>query len=476
MELKVGDREPTVKHDPVGITDYEDAYDACELASRYGMEPDPWQRDIIKSWLGRKEDGSIAAKTAAVSVPRQNGKNALIEFRSLYGSAILGERILHTAHQLKTARKAFERIKEFFNNERMYPELFALVKNIRMANGQEAIFLKNGGCIEFVARTRQSARGFSVDVLMVDEAQELTDEQQAAIMSTASTSGDPQIIYVGTPPDLGAEAEVFKRIRKDGLEGTDSTLSYYEWSVSEIGDIHDESRWYATNPSLGIRLNHEFVKKECRTMSPEVFARERLGWWAKKSNAKIFSENEWNALAVSVPPSDGKTTFGVKFSPDDSFVAISACKREKRGKPHVEVIKYQSCARGVTWIADFLDERKDKVACVMVDGLGAATNLKGKLEDLNFPEKAFIRAKTEDMVTSTAMFENAVTEGELTHFDQEALNDSVTCAIKRSIGKKGAYAFGSTADGDSLPIESAALAMLCNKKTKRNPGRRQVIL
>lgn len=473
---RVGNQEPRIKHEPKGIVDYEDAYDACELASRYGLTPDPWQRALLKSWLGRKEDGSIAAKTAAASVSRQNGKNALIEVRSLYGAAILGEKILHTAHQLKTARKAFERIKEFFNNERLYPELFSLVKNIRMANGQEAIFLKNGGCIEFVARTRQSARGFSVDVLIVDEAQELTDEQQAAIMSTASTSADPQLIYVGTPPDLGAEAEVFKRIRKDGIEGLDDTLSYYEWSVEEIGDISNQDRWYETNPSLGIRLNYEFVKKECRTMSPDVFARERLGWWAKKSNSRIFKENEWNALAIAAAPQDGKTTFGIKFSPDDSYVAIVACRREKKGKPHIEIVKYQSCAKGVTWVANFLDERRSKISCVMIDGLGAATNLFGKLEDLSFPAKAMMRAKTEDVISAVAMLENAVTEGEITHFDQEALNDSITCAIKRNIGKKGAYALGSTADGDSLPAEASALAIWCNKKTKRNPGRKQVII
>jgi len=61
------------------------------------------------------------------------------------------------------------------------------VKAVRATNGQESIVLHNPDCrvggkkcgcpgwgsVEFVARSRGSARGFTVDDLVCDEAQEL---------------------------------------------------------------------------------------------------------------------------------------------------------------------------------------------------------------------------------------------------------------------------------------------------------------
>src|SRR5690606_29952691 len=117
-----------------------DADDAIFLASQYGLTPDPWQEHVLREWLARRaEDDKWAHSRCGLSVPRQNGKNALLEIRELFGIVELGERFLHTAHEVKTARKAFLRLASFFDNEKKYPELAGLVKEIRRTNGQEAI-------------------------------------------------------------------------------------------------------------------------------------------------------------------------------------------------------------------------------------------------------------------------------------------------------------------------------------------------
>lgn len=35
---------------------------------------------------------------------------------------------------------------------------------------------------------------------------------------------------------------------------------------------------FDTNPAMGVRLDDEFTEEEFNTMSPDGFARERLGW------------------------------------------------------------------------------------------------------------------------------------------------------------------------------------------------------
>ena len=88
-------------------------------------------------------------------MPRQNGKNGVLEMVELYKSAVQGRKILHTAHEVKTCRKAFIRLKSFFESID-YPELKDEVSAIRSTNGQEAIILKNGGSIEFIAYSKAS--------------------------------------------------------------------------------------------------------------------------------------------------------------------------------------------------------------------------------------------------------------------------------------------------------------------------------
>src|SRR5699024_11968144 len=103
------------------------------------------------------------------------------EILELYALTILGLRVLHTAHEVKTARKAFLRLASFFENDREHPDLAGMVKSIRKANGQEAIFLTNGGAVEFIARSQDSGSGFTVDVLVCDQAQEYSGEATSAI-------------------------------------------------------------------------------------------------------------------------------------------------------------------------------------------------------------------------------------------------------------------------------------------------------
>src|SRR5690606_13871961 len=170
-----------------------DADDAEFLAASYGLTPDEWQRLVLEDWLAVRPDGRWASLKCGLAVPRQNGKNALLEIRELYGMVALGEKFLHTAHEVKTARKAFLRIASFFENPRKWPELAELVKEIRRTNGQEAVVLHNGGSVEFVARSKGSGRGFTVDVLVMDEAQELGDDALEALMPTTAASplGNP---------------------------------------------------------------------------------------------------------------------------------------------------------------------------------------------------------------------------------------------------------------------------------------------
>ena len=272
-----GRQEPRIRIASEYAYTYGD--DASELASAYGLTPDPWQKLVLDDWLAYDSNDKYAHKTCMLNVPRQNGKNGVLEVRELYGMTVEGEKILHTAHEVKTARKAFDRLLSFFENEVEYPELVEAVKTIRKTNGQEAIILTNGGSIEFSARSKGAARGFTVDIVVCDEAQELTDEQLEALMPTKASAPlqNSQLILLGTPPGPTTHGEVFPRTRRKALEGSSAGINLLEWSVECVGDVTDETRWEATNPALGYRLDRSAIEAELDSMSEDGFARERLG-------------------------------------------------------------------------------------------------------------------------------------------------------------------------------------------------------
>src|SRR5690606_11765110 len=177
-------------------------------------------------------------------------------------------------------RKAFNRLLSFFENERKYPELAALVHTVRRTNGQEAILLKNGASIEFVARSKGSGRGFTVDDLVCDEAQELSEDVLAALLPTisAAPSGDPQVTMTGTPPAPSMDGEAWTRLRKSGHEGA-PRVAWAEWSLPGDVDLDDPRNHAAANPAYGIRLNADTINDERDLMDDETFARERGGVW-----------------------------------------------------------------------------------------------------------------------------------------------------------------------------------------------------
>src|SRR5205085_6395080 len=99
-----------------------DVDDAVFLSSAYRLIPDDWQTPILSDWLSRRRDGKWCYGRCGLAVPRQNGKNGVIEIRELWGMVVLGEAILHAAHEVKTTRKAFKRLQHFFGKKANDPD------------------------------------------------------------------------------------------------------------------------------------------------------------------------------------------------------------------------------------------------------------------------------------------------------------------------------------------------------------------
>lgn len=474
----IGSQEPRVRLEPERAS--SDGSDAALLMESYANKLDPWQASIVDCWLGKDAGGQYNVTSAGLSVPRQNGKNICLEARELYGTIVNGEKILHTAHQVRTSKKSFRRLAAIFTDKR-HPEITDRVKQIRYTNGEECIELFNGGSIEYSARSRQAARGFDgISLVVYDEAQELTDDQVEAIMATlsASATGTRQLIYTGTPPYPGCPGEVFRRRRKISLEAPGSHDAWHEWGVVAEGvdeiNLEDTTLWYMSNPAMGIRLTEEFTREELNTLSPDGFARERLGWWSpvfEKESDFAIREEVWDACVSDAKKPEGKTAYGVKFSPDASEVCLCGAVIPAEGRARISFIRLEPTGRGTQWLADWLNDRYRQASCVVIDGRNGVDVLIDKISGTWKQKGSVVKPSAKDVVASTSLLIDALSEKKVTWYRKhQTLRNSAVTSVKRPIG--GGWGFGGD---DSIPIEAAALALWGAKTSRRDPGRKMRI-
>lgn len=495
--MKSGRQIPTFE--VVGEYDHSLGKDVIEMFEEDGGATFyPSQKREMELLLARNKDGSPAALTIGISKPRQNGKSYAARFYAIYMAVFEHRQVLYSAHHSSTTNKMFKAMCDLFESPERYPEFANDVKTVSHARGYEGIYFKDwvdydgnirqGGCIEFATRTNSGARGGTYSVIVIDEAQELTDEQQEAMLPVISAASDvkdrkslPQQIFVGTPPNYTCHGTVFSKMHKMAHSEDKGDAWWMEWSIESdnlektITDAEVALQYaYETNPAMGYRIAEKTILNEFETMSLDGFARERLGWWSVMSAKKedyAISEELWMSCASLDPKPEGKTAFGVKFSADGSEVALAGAVIPAEGPARISLIDYRSTGEGTQWLASWLNARHDKACCVVIDGRNGVDVLVDKIADTWKFKGSVVRPSVKDVIASVGLLVDSLNEQTITWYkDQEPLKESATTATKRPIA--GGWGFGGS---NSAPIEACALALYGAKTSRRNPGRKMLI-
>ena len=275
-------------------------------------------------------------------------------------------------------------------------------------------------------------------MLVIDEAQEYTVDQESALKYVISASSNPQTIMLGTPPTAISHGTVFQKMRDKVLEGKSKNTGWAEWSIEHMHDPYDRDIWYETNPSLGQGLTERVIENEI-TSDDVDFNIQRLGHWLSYSQGSEFSEKEWENLKVAtVPNFQNKLFVGIKYGVDGKHVAMSIATKVDE-KIFVESIDCQSVRNGNTWIISFLKEAD--IEKVVIDGSGSQQILSDEIKDYGIKLKPVL-PKVSDVVVANNMFEQAVTSSKnICHNDQPSLKQIVTNCKRRAIGTNGGFGF-----------------------------------
>ncbi len=413
-----GAQQPRVRSLPPGAELLPSAGDdAVDLAAMAGLHLYPWQQLVLRDAL-RELGVKWAAFEVGLIVPRQNGKGSILEALELAALFLADPDappplILHSAHEFKTSAEHFRRVRDLVEGSDM---LSKQVRIIRTAAGAESIELHTGARLRFVTRTGGSGRGFSADLVVIDEAYNLTAEQMAAVLPTLSARPNPQVWYTSS---AGMDSsEQLLRLRERGLRGGDPTLAFFEWSARDGADLDDREAWAEANPSLGYRIPESFIVTERAALPDEQFGRERLGLWADRSDRSPgLNYSAWLALADPGAERGSSPSFGVATAPDRSWSAVAVAWRRPDGAAQAMLADYRPTT---AWVQGRVDElRRTWGGRLLGD-----TASKGLVEDADYPPRAVVDNALDDRITA----------GTVRHGNEPALNTAVKAAKWKASG------------------------------------------
>lgn len=439
--------------------------EAVDIYESSGRTAYDWQKLLEENMMAVNDDGLWTHQIFGYEVPRQNGKGEVLAMRELWG-LLNGENIIHTAHKTSTSHSAFVRLVKILadagfkemgrkKKDQVIPEKsFKSTKQY----GLEQIMVSNGGSVVFRTRTEAGGIGESFDCLIVDEAQEYTSSQQAALMFTIAASPNPQTIFCGTPPTQSSKGDVFAGLRKKVLAGKTEETGWAEWSSYDRNvKLTDTDAWYQCNPSLGLRLTERTIRAEVGADSELDFRIQRLGYWHSYELKSEITEADWMTMKVErLPALKGKLYAGIRFGADGVNVSMSIAVKTADGMVFLETIDCQPQASGFGWMISFLKEAN--VGAVAVDGKGKSDLFSRAMEEAKVKIKPIIPT-TAEAITAYSGFRQAVDDETIRHCGQPSVVQAISNCEKRFIGSNGAFGFRSIKTGvDVSIVESMALA------------------
>lgn len=448
-------------------------------AERVSMGLDPWQKDIVKITWARLADGSLASDIVCMSIPRQSGKTYLVG-AMVFAACLIdpGTTVAWTAHHNKVMLETFKSLSQYAALDKLAPH----IKSIRASAEDRSINFVNGSRIVMAARESGALRGVAkVRILVLDEAQILTESALSDILPTQNAAEHPLTLMMGTPPRPKDPGEVFTNQRNLAIQAERSgeapeLLSWIELSADPSAETDDPVQLRQANPSYPHRTPARAINKLRRALSEDSFRREALGIWDDLSTPTVIPGEVWSGITDPSSVATTQLVLAVDISPDRTHSSVALAGLRPDGVGHVEIDRMDA---GVGWVVDWVAERcaNNPIVAVVIDARGPASSL---LEDLKSKKVRVLVTNSNDMTDACADFYDGAANGTFRHIGQPQLTASMNSARKRAVGDRWAWNRKSL-DSDITPIVAATLALWgTNSRRVRASGdnkqRRAVVL
>jgi phage terminase large subunit-like protein len=267
-----------------------------------GVDLMPWQVRALHGQTAVSDDGT-RPRVSLVSVARQNGKTVCIA--SLLGDWLLNEArergtpqtVISVAHKLDLATSLFNYLAPILEVK--------CGAEVSWSYGRQKLTMPDGSVWHVRAATPGAGHGYSVDLLIIDEAWAVSTEAiDQGLLPTQRARKNPLCSMWSTAGDSSSTAML--RWREQGLrtidEGKPGSLYFAEWSPDPAKiDLMTPEAWAYANPALGYTLDMEVIKAESEAPNRNAFLRSSVNTWVASSASWLepgqFAACETDAIA-----------------------------------------------------------------------------------------------------------------------------------------------------------------------------------
>ena len=312
-----GATEPRV-HSPL-LKGKSRAGEVLEMIKRLKMdELMPYQKFVLNQMLMVNKKNQYRIKTALLLISRQNGKSHLGRVRIIWGMFYGGEKklIIMSANRA-TSLMLFREIAWIIEST---PELKAMTKAIRYANGGERIELLNGATLDVISDNSSSPRGRTADFLWIDEIREISEDGYKAAVPVTRARANAQTFLTSNAGDHFSS--VLNGLVERAKDYPPETFGYYEYSAPQYCkiDITSDYFWRSavapSNPALGYIITKDSIEEAIATNPIEQTRTETLCQWIDSLQSPwphgVLEETSDNTLEMAV---GAYTVFAFDVSP-----------------------------------------------------------------------------------------------------------------------------------------------------------------
>lgn len=433
----------------------------------------PWQKWLLIHGLELDETGLYKNRTNVVVVGRQNGKSLLMVVLALWHIYALDSRkVIATAQDLSRAEESWEDAVEWaMTNDELEPLIAGTGDRDRagVKRGHPKRLILDTGCEYRVASaSRRGGRGFSGDLILMDELQEHQAwDSWAAVTKTTMARPKAQVWAFANAGDL--QSVVLRHLRAkahrdlgwpdgDGdreildesdegiaalLEGVGQVGSgFFEWSASPQSARTDMAALAQANPAM----NHTDIVPDCVTERAlihalaedpaAVFDKECRCIWVASSDGGPFPSESWaqtSDTAANVATGSSSSVC-VEIDVDRTRTYLARATLDMQGKPVFGVWEDQP---GTDWVIPFLKKHRSRFNGVVVR-IGSripAASLAAEIEEAGLP---FIKWQAAEVAAGHGQMFDALKDHRIRHLPHPGMDSAATTAATK-VGPEGGW-------------------------------------
>jgi hypothetical protein len=453
----------------------------------------PWQEWLLKHALELNPDATYRWRVVVVEVARQSGKTMVLIVLALWHMYALKSRtVIGTAQDLSNAEKVWkeavslaqadEELAEMIPADGIYlghPKQFQIIHN---ELGRELT-----SEYRIAAATRRGGRGFSGDLILMDELREHQSwDSWAAVTNTMNARPRAQCWAFSNAPDafgvvlrylralahreLGwpdgdedVQGEILGEIAAlpefEDMPEVEFDTGFFEWSMPPGLPRNDPEGLMQANPSC----NHTEVTENCITYralisglrtSPAHIAEAEI--CCRETTLGVggpFPEGSWETTRdeTAKPGVGAKICVCVEVSNRREQTYVTRAGLTTDG---VAVVGVAQDRAGTDWVVDYLKEQRKTYTAVVVRS-GAASPVGALLKDLQDARLPIVEWKGTEISAGHGQMFDRLRDSTVLHLPHSGLDAAATSAVERNQPGGGWVVDHSKSPTDVAPLLAA---------------------